>query len=248
MLDKKVDIGILGAMDKEVETLISKLDNKTEEYIGGINFHRGTLEGKRVVIAKCGIGKVFAAICAQTMILKYSPEYIINTGVGGALDGDLHVTDVVVATDLVQHDMDTTPLGDPHGLISGINVVNFPADAKLSALITECVEAQGIRCKKGIIASGDQFIAGGERKEFIKKTFSASACEMEGASIAQVAYVNSVPFAVVRAISDGADGDSSMDYPTFVAKAATAALLRLEKIVCCNKAENHRSVILYIQF
>jgi adenosylhomocysteine nucleosidase len=223
-------IGIIGAMSVEIEELKQKLSEPVEEYISGVCYTRGKLCGKDVVLAVCGIGKVFAAICAQTMILKYSPEYIINTGVGGALDGDLHVTDVVVATDLVQHDMDTTPLGDPHGLISGINVVNFPADAKLSALITECVEAQGIRCKKGIIASGDQFIAGGERKEFIKKTFSASACEMEGASIAQVAYVNSVPFAVVRAISDGADGDSSMDYSTFVAKAAHNSALAIEEL------------------
>ena len=223
-------IGIIGAMSVEIDELKSKLEAPVEEYVSGVCYTRGKLCGKDAVLAVCGIGKVFAAICAQTMILKYSPEYIINTGVGGALDGDLRVTDVVIASELVQHDMDTTPLGDPPGLISGINVVKVPADVRLSELLRSCVEAQGIRCKSGIIASGDQFIAGGERKEYIKKTFGASACEMEGASIAQVAYVNSVPFAVVRAISDGADSESSMDYPTFVAKAAHNSALTIEEL------------------
>lgn len=224
-------IGIIGAMAVEIDELRAKLTDPAEEVVSNIRFTRGKLAGKDVVLAVCGIGKVFAAICAQTMILKYAPELIVNTGVAGGLDEDLTIGEVVVATKLVQHDMDTTPLGDPPGLISGINVVEFPADERAASLMADCVREQGVGCRLGLIASGDQFVAGGERKEFIRSTFGASACEMEGASIAQTAYVNGVPFAVIRAISDGANDDSSMDYPTFVKIAAHRSALAVESFV-----------------
>jgi adenosylhomocysteine nucleosidase len=224
-------IGIIGAMAVEIDELREKLCDPTDQVISNIRFTRGKLAGKDVVLAVCGIGKVFAAICAQTMILTYRPELIINTGVAGGLDEDLKIGDVVVATKLVQHDMDTTPLGDPPGLISGINVVEFPADESAAQLMRECVSEQGVGCRLGLIASGDQFVAGGEKKDFIKSTFHASACEMEGASIAHTAYVNGVPFAVIRAISDGANDDSHMDYPTFVKIAAHRSALAVEAFV-----------------
>ena len=224
-------IGIIGAMAVEIEELRGKLTDPVDEECSGIRFTRGSLAGKDVVLAVCGIGKVFAAICAQTMILKYAPELLVNTGVAGGLDSDLHIGDIVVATALVQHDMDTTPLGDPPGLISGINVVEFPADKASRALMVEQVKSMGLGCKEGLIASGDQFVAGGEKKEFIRSTFGASACEMEGASIAHTAYVNGVPFAVIRAISDGANDDSSMDYPTFVKMAAHNCAMAVEGFV-----------------
>lgn len=224
-------IGIIGAMAVEIDQLREKLVSPTDEVISNIRFTRGKLAGKDVVLAVCGIGKVFAAICAQTMILTYAPQLIINTGVAGGLDEDLKIGDVVVATKLVQHDMDTTPLGDPPGLISGINVVEFPADEAAGSLMAACVKEQGVGCRLGLIASGDQFVAGGEKKDFIRRTFGASACEMEGASIAHTAYVNGVPFAVIRAISDGANDDSSMDYPTFVKIAAHRSALAVERFV-----------------
>lgn len=128
-------IGIIGAMHIEVETVKSLMENKVSETVSGMEFVSGTLFGRKIVVAVCGIGKVAAAMCAQTMILKYSPECIINTGVGGSLDPELHICDVVIAESLVQHDMDTSPLGDPVGLISGINIVNIPCDGRVTAAL-----------------------------------------------------------------------------------------------------------------
>ncbi|MDO5297950.1 MAG: 5'-methylthioadenosine/adenosylhomocysteine nucleosidase [Clostridia bacterium] len=213
-------IGIIAAMNVEMESLRSFIQNPTTETVSGIKFVRGTLEGKEVVTAVCGIGKVFAALCAQTMILRYEPEMIINTGVAGTLTDALTIGSVAVSSAVVQHDMDTSAIGDPLGLISGINKVELPADKLLGDALSACATVLGIKTATGVIASGDQFISSAERKAFITDTFHAIACEMEGAAIGQVCYVNRVPFCVLRAISDSADGSSHMDYPAFVQLAA----------------------------
>ncbi len=213
-------IGIIAAMNVEMEALRAHMENPVRETVSGIAFVSGTLEGKEVVTAVCGIGKVFAALCAQTMILRYKPEMIINTGVAGTLTDALTIGSVAVSTGVVQHDMDTSAIGDPLGLISGTGKVVLPADDLLVQHLSACAKVLGIRTASGIIASGDQFIADGERKAFIAKTFGAIACEMEGAAVGQVCYVNRVPFCVTRAISDSADGSSHMDYPTFTKLAA----------------------------
>ena len=172
-------IGIIGAMHIEVETVKSLMENKVSETVSGMEFVSGTLFGRKIVVAVCGIGKVAAAMCAQTMILKYSPECIINTGVGGSLDPELHICDVVIAESLVQHDMDTSPLGDPVGLISGINIVNIPCDGRVTAALLKAAEAlDGVRTAAGVIASGDQFIASAEAKIRIVDRFGARVCEM----------------------------------------------------------------------
>ena len=171
-------------------------------------------------MAVSGVGKVFAAICTEVMILRYAPSLVLNSGVGGTLTPALSIGDIAVATSLVQHDMDTSALGDPLGLISGVNKVQLPADSDLCGQLSACATVLGIRTETGVIASGDQFISSAERKDAIVKTFGAIACEMEGAAIGQVCYVNRVPFCVLRAISDSADGSSHMDYPTFVGMAA----------------------------
>lgn len=212
----KVDIGIIGAMQSEVEGLISKLSLTSAERISGMDFYTGELFGKRVAIVKCGIGKVFASMCAEAMILKYSPSLIVNTGVGGAIADGLRATDTVVASMLVQHDMDTSPLGDPVGLVSGINKIYFNTDERASGIILAAADKLGIRAFPGTVATGDRFIASAEDKEYLRDTFGASACEMEGCAIAQAAYVNEIPFAVIRAISDSADGSSPMDYMSFL--------------------------------
>ena len=216
MSENKAPIGIIGAMSDEVDGLIAKLDGHCEELVSGIKFHTGTLYGKSVVIARCGVGKVFAAMCATAMIIKYSPCLIVNTGVGGALSSSLSCADIVVATKLVQHDMDTSPLGDPVGMISGINKVYFDADESAAEALMAAAKKLSLPAKRGVIASGDQFVASKEEKDRIVSTFGADVCEMEGAAIAQAAYVSGTPFAVVRAISDGADGNSPMDFPTFL--------------------------------
>jgi adenosylhomocysteine nucleosidase len=213
-------IGIIGAMQAEVESLQQQLKNTKIITLSGIDFYQGQLEGKEVVIARCGIGKVFAAICAQTMILTFHPDCIINTGVAGGLTTDLAVGDVAIATTLVQHDMDTSPLGDPVGLISGINVVHFPADETLQEKMQRAAESLGCHAVKGTIVSGDQFVSTPAKKAQLQKDFNAVACEMEGASIAHVCYVNGVPFEVLRVISDSATGDGAMEYTQFVTMAA----------------------------
>ena len=215
-----VDIGIIGAMEPEVEAIIASLRDGLSETVSGIIFHTGFIGDRRVAVAKCGIGKVFAALCAQTMILKYSPDLIVNTGVGGAIGGGLRCGDVVIADRLCQHDMDTSAIGDPKGLVSGINMIYFNADGRAVEILLSEGKQLGLAVKSGTVATGDKFIADSEDKRRIATDFSASVCEMEGCAIAQTAFVNGTPFAVVRAISDSADGEATMDYPTFLSIAA----------------------------
>jgi adenosylhomocysteine nucleosidase len=211
-------IGIIGAMDIEVNEIIAAMTEKEEKSISSVRFVKGKLFGKDIVVAKCGIGKVFAAICAQTMILEYNPCAIINTGVAGSLEKGFNVLDVAVATSVVQHHMDTSAIGDPRGLISGINVIYFDTCKDVTSALKKACES--IRCnyREGVIASGDKFMADPQEKKAINTEFNAVACEMEGAAIGHVCYVNSVPFGVLRAISDG-DG-AEMDYMEFAPKAA----------------------------
>lgn len=228
----KVDIGIIGALDEEVKNLVAALESHECERVGMIDFHTGILYGKRVAVARCGVGKVFAAVCCEAMILKYSPSLVVNTGVGGALGKGISTADVVVADKLCQHDMDTSPLGDPKGLISGINMIYFDADSRAVNILCDAAREISVNAFVGTVASGDRFISVTEDKERIAYEFSAICCEMEGAAIAQTAFVNSTPFAVVRAISDSADGTATMDYPTFLpiaARNSTALTLALVK-------------------
>lgn len=213
-------IGIIGAMSVEVEALKAEMTDKTTETVSGIEFVRGKLCGRDAVVAQCGIGKVFAALCAQTMILRYDTDTVINTGVAGTLSGELGIGDIAVSTACIQHDMDTSPLGDPVGLISGINVVEMPADAALCDAVCQVADELGINTRRGIIASGDCFVSSTEKKKYIVDNFGAISCEMEGGSIAQVCYVNGVSYVVIRSISDSADGSAHMDYGEFVKLAA----------------------------
>lgn len=212
-------IGIIGAMDIEIEHINAVMDEKEEIIVSGALYTKGKLYGRDIVTAVCGIGKVFAAVCAQTMIIKFGADKVINTGVAGGLTDKTDILDTVVATALVQHDMDTTYFGDPRGMISGINVVEFECDKTLADKIIANVEGN---CIRGIVASGDCFVADDEKKKDISETFNAVACEMEGASIAQVCYVNKVPFCVLRTISDGANGEE-MSYEKFRVVAAEKA-------------------------
>lgn len=220
-------IGIIGAMQPEVARLIDMTVGAETKRIGGTEFVCGSINGCETVIARCGIGKVFAAMCAQTMILEYSPDFIINTGVGGSLSDSLDIGDIAVSDFVVQHDMDTSAIGDPVGLISGLNIIKIPASERIVSALCRAADSLGQRYTVGTIASGDVFVADKARKERIKTDFDAVVCEMEGAAIGQVCYVSGVPFCVLRAVSDRADGSSPMDYPTFVGMASdrNAALL-----------------------
>ncbi len=221
-------IGIIGAMEMETAALSAAVTEQKCETISGILYVSGLLDGQAVVIATCGVGKVHAALCAQTMLLRYQPSLLINTGVAGTLTPELGIGDIAVANVLCQHDMDTSPIGDPIGFVSGINRIYFKADSDVSQRLAACAEACGARTVTGCIATGDQFVATPEKKAWIRAAFGAIACEMEGGAIAQVAALNGLPFAVLRAISDSADGDATLDYPTFASQAAarSVSLLR----------------------
>lgn len=215
--------GIIGAMDVEVAILRSMMKNTRTETVSGIDFIIGSLEGRRVVLARSGVGKVFAALCAQTMILKFGVTEIVNSGVAGTLTPKLHIGDVAISTACVQHDMDTSAVGDPVGLISGINMVELPADKRIADELDRVCAAASINHRLGVIASGDQFVHTTERRQWIVSTFKASAVEMEAAAIAQVCFVNKIPFAAIRVISDEASGDVKIDYMTFVKAAAATS-------------------------
>lgn len=209
-------IGIIGAMEVEVQALKDLMDNAELKEISTVVFYRGKINGIDTVVAVAGVGKVNAAVCAQTMILEYSPDYIINTGVAGGLSEELKIGDVAVADKVAEHDMDTSPLGDELGFITGINKVYMQCDEYISGLMYDAAKSvDGINAVRGTIASGDQFIASEEQRRFIKKNFNAVAAEMEGAAIGHVCTMNNVKFGVLRAISDGANSDSTIDFPTF---------------------------------
>ena len=213
-------IGIIGALDIELERLIGAMREPAHREISGVPFTCGKLLGTDVVIARAGVGKVNAAVCAQTMALIYEPELIINSGVSGALSPELRVGDVVIGTDVVQHDVDTTALGDEPGFVSTVDRLSFPLDNFASTAIAAAAEELGIRAVRGRIASGDQFVASTERKEEIVRLFSAVTCEMEAGAIAHVCFLNRVSCAVIRCISDGGNEEAPMSYEEFLPLAA----------------------------
>ena len=213
-------IGIIGALDIELERLIDAMQAPVHREISGVPFTCGKLLGTDVVIARAGVGKVNAAVCAQTMALIYEPELIINSGVSGALVPELRVGDVVIGTDVVQHDVDTTALGDEPGFVSTVDRLSFPLDNFASTAIAAAAEELGIRAVRGRIASGDQFVASTERKEEIVRLFSAVTCEMEAGAIAHVCFLNRIPCAVIRSISDGGNEEAPMSYEEFLPLAA----------------------------
>lgn len=214
-------IGIIGAMAVEVENLIAIMAEEKTETISSVTYHIGKIKNISCVVAQCGIGKVAAAVCAQTMILKYQPRAVINIGVAGGMGQGVHIGDIVVSNGLVQHDVDTSALGDQKGMISGINLVTIPASERLLHLVLSTAKQfYGNGIHEGIIATGDQFIGTAEKLKQIAADFSAAACEMEGGSIAQVCYLNQMEFVVIRAISDNADDNAENDYASFTVSSA----------------------------
>ena len=223
-------IGIIGAMEEEVAAL--KATMKVEEVLekASMTFVKGSLCGKDVVVVRSGIGKVNAGICAQILIDMFGVDALINTGVAGSLDAAIDIGDIVISTDAVQHDMDASTFGDPVGQIPRLDTFSFPADERLvqaAKLANEEVNTD-IHTFTGRVVSGDQFIAGEEKKNYLIRTFDGKCAEMEGAAIAQTAYLNNIPYVIIRAISDKADNSAVMDYPTFE-KHATEHSLKLLK-------------------
>ena len=209
-------LGIIGAMDVEVAILKEKMTEKTVTKVGRMEFFEGKLCSLPVVVCQCGVGKVHAAMCVQTLCIRFGVTHIVNTGVAGSLDAQLDICDVLVSTDAIQHDMDVTHLGYDVGKVPGLDVAAFPADEMLMKYAYEASEAlRPGHTRLGRVATGDQFINSKAQKEKIIADTGAKCTEMEGAAIAQAAYVNGVPFVIIRAISDKADDSADMDYPTF---------------------------------
>ena len=214
-------LGIIGAMQVEVEILLSAMENKEKKAIAGSDFYEGTLEGLPVVVVQCGVGKVNAAICAQILCSCYGITQLVNTGIAGSLNAQLDIGDLVVSKDAMYHDFDCGGFGYPHGKVPGMEVIAFPADETMMEYAVSAAEAVNPgHCKVGRVATGDQFICDKAVKNTIIENTQALCTEMEGGAIAQAAYRNGVPFVILRAISDKADDSADMDYPTFEAIAA----------------------------
>lgn len=226
-------LGIIGAMDEEVDQLKAQMQDVTVVSKACMDFYKGTMAGKDVVVVRSGIGKVNAGICAQILADDYKVDGIVNTGIAGSLRNEINIGDIVISTDAVQHDMDAVAFGYPMGQIPRMDVLAFEADNKLAKLAADS-------CKKvlpelgvfqGRVASGDEFVAKKERKDAIVAEFDAYCCEMEGAAIAQAAYLNKIPFVIIRAISDKADDSAHMDYPTFEAMAIKNSVKLMMEII-----------------
>ena len=215
-------IGIIGAMDIEVDVLKEQMADVTRVNKASMEFYQGKLNGKDVVVVRSGIGKVNAAVCTQILADVFEVEAVINTGIAGSLRNEINIGDIVVSTDALQHDMDAVEFGYPKGQIPGMKVFSFVANAALrETAVRVCQKVNpDIQVFEGRVVSGDQFVAGAEKKNEIIKEFAGYCTEMEGAAIAQTAYLNGIPFVVVRAISDKADNSATMDSMTFERQAA----------------------------
>lgn len=216
-----IKLGIIGAMELEVETLLAQMENKSAEVVAGSTFYEGQLSGLDVVVVQCGIGKVNAALCVQILCTKFGITHAVNTGIAGSLCAELDIGDLVVSRDAMYHDFDCVHFGYPYGKVPGMDVVSFPADETMIKLAFDA--ANGIHpghVTVGRVASGDQFVAEQTLKNKIISNTQALCTEMEGAAIAQTAYRNGIPFVILRAISDKADNSAEMDYPTFEKQAA----------------------------
>lgn len=223
-------IGIIGAMDEEVEQIVAAMNIEKEETKACMNFKAGKLNGKDVVVVRSGIGKVNAAVCTQILVDDFGADCVINTGIAGSLKAKIDIGDVVVSSDVLHHDMDATGFGYPKGQIPRMDTLSFKADERLVELASEAcaVAVPEIGVHVGRVVSGDQFISDKNVKEEIVKNFDGYCTEMEGAAIAQTAYLNKIPFVILRAISDKADDSATMDYPTFE-KQAIANSVKLIK-------------------
>lgn len=214
-------LGIIGAMEQEVESLVGAMEEKQSVTVAGSTFYEGKLSGLEVVVVRCGVGKVNAAICVQILCDRFGITHLVNTGIAGSLSARLDIGDLVVSQDAMYHDFDCVHFGYPHGKVPGMDGEAFPADPALVRLALAAGEAvyPGHVCS-GRVASGDQFVADAAVKDQIVAHTGALCTEMEGAAIAHAAYRNQVPCVIIRAISDKADHSASMDYPAFERLAA----------------------------
>lgn len=226
-------LGIIGAMEIEVNRIKEQMEDVSVTDKAGMSFFEGKWNGKDVVVVRSGIGKVNAAVCAQILADTFHADAIINTGIAGSLKNEINIGDIVLSTDAIQHDMDAQGFGYAPGVIPQMEVSDFQADEKLIELAKKCCAevCPDIQVFTGRVVSGDQFISDKKKKEWLSSQFEGLCAEMEGAAIAQAAYLNHVPFLIIRAISDKADDSATMDYPEFEAMAAENSVKLLADIV-----------------
>lgn len=226
-------IGIIGAMDTEVDNIKTQVKNKALSTVAGVDFVCGFIDDVNVCIAKCSPGKVNAALCTQAMIDNFDIDMIINVGVACSLSEDVIIKNVVIASDVCEYDIDITALGEPRGFINGLNVIKVKTDGKISEQLARIAINHGEKIHRGTIASGDTFIANNELKKTLSTEFGAICGEMEGGAIGHTCAANNVPFAVLRSISDGGNENAQLDYPTFkkiAAEISTAIILEFIKL------------------
>ena len=226
-------IGIIGAMEEEVSKLKKAMTEAVEKEKAGMKFLSGKLCGKDVVVVRSGIGKVNAAICTQILIDEYKIDRVINTGVAGAINEDLDVGDIVISSDALYHDFDVTGFGYEVGIIPRMKISTFKADEELALKAKTLCEMvnKDIKCFVGRVVSGDQFISTKEKKVWIKDKFNGYCTEMEGCGIAHTAYLNNIPFVIIRAISDKADGSATVDYSEFEMKAIEHTVKLMSELI-----------------
>lgn len=211
-------VGIICALNIEVEGLKKKMAEEQHREYARMIFTSGKIGKQEIVAVECGIGKVNAAVCTQVMIDLFRPDVIINSGIAGSLRKDICIGDIVVAEDVVQHDIDGTAMGDPPGEIwfNDEKKIEIAADEKVrEQLYAACKPIQNTKVLLGRIATGDVFVADVDRRMQIGQQFQASACEMEGGAIGQVCYRNGVPFGILRSISDDLNQNEFVDFMEF---------------------------------
>lgn len=225
-------LGIIGAEQQEIDLLLELLESEKTTERASLTFHSGTIHGYPVVLVRAGIGKVNAAACTQQLIDLFGAELIINTGAAGSLDASINIGDIVISTEVIQHDLDVRELGYELGTVPGTGK-SFKADSALAALAAKCSKEANpdISVFEGLILTGDQFISGSDSKERLVNEFHGLCAEMEGGAVAQVAALNSVPFLILRAISDKADGSATMDYPQFSKMASNHSARLVEALI-----------------
>jgi len=212
-------IAIMGAMPEEVEPIVAKLENLKETVYAANTYYEGSYNGQEVVVAYSKIGKVFATLTATMLIEKFGCDTLLFSGVAGAISDELKIGDLIIADGLCQHDLDITAFGHPFGFVPEGEVC-IPTDVNLRNIAKDVAASKGLTLREGVIATGDQFVANAERKDWIGNTFSADALEMEGASVAVVCSALDVPFFILRAISDSADMDASFNFDEFLESSA----------------------------
>ena len=231
-INEKKGIAVIAAMPSEIETIRKEFPEEKTETVAGVEVYSGSIGSCNVVLMQCGIGKVSAAAGAQALILKYHPDFVINTGCAGAIDGNLRIGDIVIADSTVEWDLDLMSLGLPRGYISSLDTVFMKTDSKLADELERNFQKKG-NIMRGLVVSGDQFVDKASQRKLITDAFPGALCaEMEGAAIGHVCIQNGVPFGIVRAMSDSTDGNSSITFAAFseqAGKRSAEVLLNMMK-------------------